>query len=324
MQRKLNIQTNNYRVYACVIMSTITPPPTFASSYLFLPRFIWRPAADVTYYLMVWNTPVVGGRAGLDEDGDDEDGDDEDEDDRRRGVSGGRRDRGRGNPNGVVDEWSDSESMDDEDSEDDAESSEDEEEEDGDGDNANANDDADHDDEGGNVSPESTARPPGGAVRPSSAPPPYRAPGSSPSGSSSPETEVAVVEPVARRSSASDVVARGEGAVGKGVLSVLRSPAAVVASAQTAVAVAGHGEPRGVTLTEPIKVGFENGGSGGAGWGAGGAGKEADGGGYGEGRMLKKAATLPTMPRVSLLAPSNRPKGGRKCVQFQVGWGGLE
>lgn len=260
---------------------------------------------------MVWNTPAVGGRAGLDEDGDDEDGDDEDEDDRRRGVSGGRRDRDRGNPNGVVDEWSDSESMDDEDSEDDAESSEDEEEEDDDGDNGIANDNVD-DDEGGNVSPESTARPPAGAVRPPSAPAPYRAPGSSPSGSSSPETEVAVVEPVARRSSTSDVVVRGEGAVGKGVLSVLRSPAAVRASAQA---------PRVVTLTEPIKVEFENGGGGGAGWGAGGAGKDADGAGYGEGRMLKKAATLPTMPRVSLLAPSNRPKGGRKCVQFQVGWG---
>ncbi|CAN0161383.1 unnamed protein product, partial [Laminaria digitata] len=35
-------------------------------------------------------------------------------------------------------------------------------------------------------------------------------------------------------------------------------------------------------------------------------------------RTLKKAATLPTMPRVSLLMPTNRPKGGRKSVQFQV------
>eukprot|EP00752_Nemacystus_decipiens_P010432 g9296.t2 len=186
----------------------------------------------------------------------------------------------------------------------------------------------------GETSPETTVRPsaaprsypstvPGGLAGvavPGDKSPSSKAPLSTASPSPSPETEVAVIEPARRASSpgagaataSSSSPSGNAGAntiVGKGVLSTLKP----VAAAGAGTGSGGDGadaSSRSVSVADPYGEGEEDGTGEGGGDGETAAALEA--------RPMKKAATLPVMPRVSLLVPSNRPKGGRKSVQFQV------
>lgn len=239
------------------------------------------------------------------------------------GNNSDRRDQGSEQTH----EWSDSESMDDESDESDSVDDEDED----DDDISDDDDDDDDDDEVEDLSPENTK------VKPSSAPPMYRpagAEGSTTSASySAPETEIAVTEKPADGDKEPSSVSRsasltassstvsssslpsppplpgkssGQSVTGKGILSTLK-PMPGVSSVSTA---GGGALPRSVTVDDPA-MGEE---------------KQA---GLGDGNsmspnapdapVLKKASTLPIMPKVSLLAgPGKKPKSGRKCVQFQV------
>lgn len=152
-------------------------------------------------------------------------------------------------------------------------------------------------------------------------------------GSNSPETEVAVTEPQqARRgggsSSGTTVPAgvlktsRSSGGVGPlANLKPVRSSSAKVDSEEE-----GLGDPMSPVPLVRFShdrngngdvAGKERGETGGV-WGKDEDGSDAATGG--DGRALKKASTLPAMPRVSLLSTGARPKGGRKSVQFQVSY----
>lgn len=248
-------------------------------------------------------------------------------------------------------EWSDSESMDDESDESDSVDDEDEDDDDDDISDDDDDEDEDDDDEVEDLSPENTK------VKPSSAPPMYRPAGTEASTTSiaysAPETEIAVTEKPADGDRKPSSVSRsaqltassstvssssfstisssssstassstvsssslpspplpgkssGQSVTGKGILSTLK-PVPGVSSVSTA---GGGVLPRSVTVDDPA-MGEE---------------KEAglrDGDSLSpnapDAPVLKKASTLPIMPKVSLLAgPGKKPKSGRKCVQFQV------
>lgn len=159
--------------------------------------------------------------------------------------------------------------------------------------------------------------------------------------SSSPETEVAVTEPGQSRragpgsagGSAPAGVLKTSGSNGGGVGALANLKPVKPTVLRMSVELETLGDP-GSPLPM-VRFAEDEGGGGGAGAGGGegdetlkssggaGSGRAREGGGAegggGEGRALKKAATLPVMPKNSLLSTGNRPKGGRKSVQFQVG-----
>lgn len=226
------------------------------------------------------------------------------------GGDGARAEGGGGGTGSPEEDWSDSESLEsgdesEEETEDDVEEehlAEDEEER----------------------SPETTARPSGVSSRPSSSLSQQEQSQGQKQAPPAPETEVAVTEPQGSSISATTTTAAkqpvgvlkaGKGGGPLSNLKPVQSSSASGGKKTSFVGIAGDADGDGggessVSPLSPVKVGFVDS-----------ARQETDGkedAGSAENRTLNKASTLPAMPRVSLLASGNKPKGGRKSVQFQV------